>query len=155
MRKRKADKRRSAPDPKYNDMLVARFINNLMKDGKKNTARRILYGAMEMMAEKSGQDALEMFRKAVSNAAPQVEVRSRRIGGATYQVPSEVPDNRRVALAIRWLNNFAAGRRDKTMAERLAAELLAAANGEGPTIKRRDDTHRMAEANRAFAHYKW
>lgn len=155
MRKKRAEKRRLQADPKYNDLLLTRFVNNLMRDGKKNTARNIIYDSLEIMRQKSGQDELELFRKALSNVAPAVEVRSRRVGGATYQVPVEVPDNRRIALAIRWIKAYAKARREKTMAQRLAAELLAAANGEGSAIKKRDDTHRMAEANKAFAHYKW
>ncbi len=155
MRKKRAEKRSTTPDPRYNDVLVARFVNNIMRDGKKNTARAIVYGALDIIREKTGQDEIEVFRKAVSAAAPNLEVRSRRVGGATYQVPSEVPESRRLALAIRWLKRFASQRREKTMAERLAGELMAAANGEGSTIKRRDETHRMADANRAFAHFKW
>lgn len=155
MRKRKAEKRKQIPDPRYNDLYVSRFINNLMRDGKKSTARKILYGAMDIIREKTGQDELEVFRKAMSNAAPAVEVRSRRVGGATYQVPVDVAEGRRTALSIRWLQNFARSRREPTMAERLAAELMAAANGEGGAIKRRDEVHRMADANRAFAHFKW
>lgn len=155
MRKKRAEKRRVFPDPKYNDVVVTRFINNLMEDGKRNIARTILYDALAMVREKSGQDELEVFHKALSSVAPAVEVRSRRIGGATYQVPMEVPENRRMALAIRWLKSYAAGRRDKTMAQRLAAEFVAAANGEGSAVRKRDDVHRMAEANRAFVHLKW
>lgn len=155
MRKKRADRRRLSPDPKYNDALLARFINNVMRDGKKSTARRLMYDALEIIRDKSGKDEIEMFRKALSNVAPAVEVRSRRVGGATYQVPSEVPENRRIALSIRWIKGFSKKRREKTMAQRLAAELLAAANGEGAAIKKRDDTHRMAEANKAFAHFKW
>ncbi len=155
MRKKRAEKRSTIPDPRYNDVLVARFVNNIMRDGKKNTARAIVYGALDIIREKTGQDEIEVFRKALSAAAPNLEVRSRRVGGATYQVPSEVPESRRLALAIRWLKRFASQRREKTMAERLAGELMAAANGEGSTIKRRDETHRMADANRAFAHFKW
>lgn len=155
MRKKRAEKRRTFPDPKYNDIVVTRFINNLMEDGKRNIARTILYDALNLVREKTGQDELEVFHKALAGIAPAVEVRSRRIGGATYQVPMEVPDNRRMALAIRWLKSYASDRRDKTMAQRLASELMAAANGEGGAVRKRDDVHRMAEANRAFSHFKW
>lgn len=155
MRKKRAEKRRTFPDPKYNDIVITRFINNLMEDGKRNIARTILYDALNIVREKTGQDELEIFHKALSGIAPAVEVRSRRIGGATYQVPMEVPDNRRMALAIRWLKSYASDRRDKTMAQRLASELMAAANGEGGAVRKRDDVHRMAEANRAFSHFKW
>lgn len=155
MRKKRAEKRRTFPDPKYNDIVVTRFINNLMEDGKRNIARTILYDALNIVREKTGQDELEVFHKALAGIAPAVEVRSRRIGGATYQVPMEVPDNRRMALAIRWLKSYASDRRDKTMAQRLASELMAAANGEGGAVRKRDDVHRMAEANRAFSHFKW
>jgi small subunit ribosomal protein S7 len=126
-----------------------------MLDGKKQVAQNILYGALETIKQKTGQDELELFRKALSNVSPVSEVRPRRVGGATYQVPSEVPENRRIALAIRWIKLGAKQRRDKTMASRLANELMAAANGEGSAIKKRDDMHRMAEANKAFAHFKW
>ena len=155
MRKRRADKRKIIPDPKYKDVVVTKFVNCLMLDGKKNTARRIMYAAMEQIAEKTKQDALEVFRQAVANVAPQTEVRSRRIGGATYQVPVEVREVRRQTLAIRWLKNYAIARRDHTMSQRLANELIAAAKGEGNAVKKRDDVHRMAEANKAFAHFRW
>lgn len=155
MRKRRAEKRRLIPDPKYKDLILARFINNIMIQGKKNTSRRIVYGAFEIIASRTKQEPLDVFRKALSNVAPVIEVRSRRVGGATYQVPSEVREDRRIALAIRWIKNYASARRDKTMALRLAAELIAASNGEGSAVKKRDDTHRMAEANKAFAHFKW
>jgi small subunit ribosomal protein S7 len=155
MRKKRAEKRRVFPDPKYNDIVITRFINNLMEDGKRNIARTILYDALNIVRDKTGQDELEVFHKALAGIAPAVEVRSRRIGGATYQVPMEVPENRRMALAIRWLKSYASDRRDKTMAQRLASELMAAANGEGGAVRKRDDVHRMAEANRAFSHFKW
>lgn len=155
MRKKRAEKRRVFPDPKYNDIVITRFINNLMEDGKRNIARTILYDALNIVREKTGQDELEVFHKALAGVSPAVEVRSRRIGGATYQVPMEVPDNRRMALAIRWLKSYASDRRDKTMAQRLASEVIAAANGEGGAVRKRDDVHRMAEANRAFSHFKW
>lgn len=126
-----------------------------MRRGKKNTARSIVYEAFDVVAQRTKQEPLEVFRKALSNASPVVEVRSRRIGGATYQVPVEVREERRVALSIRWIKQYASDRRDKTMALRLAAELIAAANGEGSSVKKRDDVHRMAEANKAFSHFKW
>lgn len=155
MRKKQAEKRITVPDPKFNDVIVTRFVNALMNDGKKNTARKILYQALDVIREKTGQDELEMFRKAINNAAPTLEVRSRRVGGATYQVPMEISEPRRIALAIRWLKQYSSARREKSMAYRLAGELMSAANGEGATIKKRDDVHRMAEANKAFAHFRW
>lgn len=155
MRKRKAEKRRLEPDPQFKDILVTRFVNNIMLDGKKNTSRKIVYGAFEIMAEKTKKEPLEIFRKAMSNVAPITEVKSRRVGGATYQVPVEVREDRRIALAIRWIKQYAKARRDKTMAQKIAAELLAAYNGEGASVKKKEDTHRMAEANKAFAHFKW
>jgi small subunit ribosomal protein S7 len=155
MRKRRAEKRRLLPDPMYNDVLVTRFINNLMLHGKKNTARSLVYEAFEIVAQKTKQEPLDVFKKAVSNVAPVLEVRSRRVGGATYQVPVEVREERRIALAIRWLKTYAKARRDNSMAQKLAAEFMAAAKGEGSSVKKRDDVHRMAEANKAFAHFKW
>jgi len=155
MRKRRAEKRKTLPDPKYNDLIVARFINGIMIQGKKNTARRIVYDAFDIMAERSKQEALDVFRKALSNVAPTHEVRSRRVGGATYQVPVEVREDRRIALAIRWIKTYASSRRDKSMALKIAAELMAASKGEGSAVKKKEDTHRMAEANKAFAHFKW
>lgn len=155
MRKKRAEKRRLLPDPKYHDVIVSRFINNIMKQGKKNTARNILYGAFSIIAEKMKKEPLDIFRQAVTNVAPLVEVRSRRVGGATYQVPVDVREDRRIALAIRWLKQYAKARRDKSMSARLAAEIMAAAKGEGSAVKKRDDTHKMAEANKAFAHFKW
>jgi small subunit ribosomal protein S7 len=155
MRKKRAERRPTPPDPKYKDVIITRFINSLMYDGKRQIAQGILYDAMGLMKEKTGQDELELFKKALANIAPALEVRPRRVGGATYQVPSEVPENRRIALAIRWIKGAARARRDKSMSSRLANELMAAANGEGSAVKKRDDMHRMAEANKAFAHYKW
>lgn len=155
MRKKRAEKRRNAPDPKYKDVVVSRFINNIMIQGKKSTARRIMYDAFDVIEQKTKQAPLDVFRKALSNVAPVTEVRSRRVGGATYQVPVEVREERRIALAIRWIKTYAAARRDKAMAQKLAAELIAASNGEGAAVKKREDTHRMAEANKAFAHFKW
>lgn len=155
MRKKRATKRHTAPDPKYQDVLVARFVNSLLKRGKKQTARRILYTAFEMIEEKTKNAPIEVFKKAVHNASPLLEVRARRVGGATYQVPTEVRPERRTALAIRWLINYANERSDKSMSQKLAAELIAAAAGEGGAIKKREDVHRMAEANKAFAHFRW
>ncbi|MDD3124559.1 MAG: 30S ribosomal protein S7 [Candidatus Kapabacteria bacterium] len=155
MRKRRAEKRRITPDPRFGDVIVSKFINNIMVDGKKSTARTLVYDAFSIMGEKSGKEPLEVFRKALQNVAPSLEVRSRRVGGATYQVPVDVREDRRIALAIRWIKTYAEARRDKSMAAKLAAELLAASNGEGSAVKKREDTHRMAEANKAFAHFKW
>ncbi len=155
MRKRRAEKRYIKPDPKYNDVLVAKFINYIMWDGKKSVARKALYDAFDIIEKRTKKPALEVFNKAVQNVQPLVEVRSRRVGGATYQVPMEVRAERRIALALRWLRNYARERKDKSMALRLAAEITAAANGEGPSVKKKDDVHRMAEANKAFAHFKW
>jgi small subunit ribosomal protein S7 len=135
--------------------VVTKFISGLMLDGKRSIAEKIFYGALEVVEEKSGQPGLTVFEQAVSNAKPALEVKSRRVGGATYQVPIEVRPERRQALAIKWLIGFARGRSERTMADRLAAELLSAARGEGSTVKKKDDTHRMAEANKAFAHYRW
>ncbi|MBI2794255.1 MAG: 30S ribosomal protein S7 [Ignavibacteria bacterium] len=155
MRKKNTDKRRVAADPRFNDVILARFVNNIMDQGKKAIARSLVYGALEIIAKKTEQDPIEVFRKALQNAAPSIEIRPRRVGGATYQVPMEVREERRVALAIRWIKKYASERRDHTMASKLAAELLAAANGEGGAIKRRDEMHRMADANRAFSHFRW
>jgi len=148
-------KREILPDPVYNSQLVTRFINSVMKDGKKTVAERIFYGALKLMEERTGDDPLKMFKRAVENVKPHVEVKSRRVGGSTYQVPMEVRSERQLSLAIRWLIQYAGSRSEKTMTERLAGELLDAAHNRGGTIKKRDDTHRMAEANKAFAHYRW
>ena len=155
MRKKRADKRRTMADPRFNDVMVAKFVNNIMIQGKKNTARRLVYEALDIVSKKTEQDPLEIFRKAMQNAAPAIEIRPRRVGGATYQVPMEVREERRGALAIRWIKKYASERRDRSMAQKLASELLAAATGEGGAIKRRDEMHRMADANRAFAHFRW
>lgn len=155
MRKKRAEKRRTMADPRFNDVMVAKFVNNIMIQGKKNTARRLVYEALDIVGKKTEQDPLEIFRKAMQNAAPAIEIRPRRVGGATYQVPMEVREERRAALAIRWIKKYASERRDRSMAQKLASELLAAANGEGGAIKRRDEMHRMADANRAFAHFRW
>jgi small subunit ribosomal protein S7 len=143
------------PDAKYNSELVSRFINKIMERGKKGLAERIMYDAMAMVGERSGRDPLEVFEQAVANATPVLEVKPRRVGGATYQVPVQIEGRRRQSLAIRWLLMSAKSRSGRTMQEKLAGELLDAANGVGATIKRREDTHRMAEANRAFAHYRY
>lgn len=155
MRKKRAEKRRIIPDPVYHDITVARFVNNLMHQGKKSTARKLFYEALEVIGTRTGQDALEVFRKALANVSPAVEVRSRRVGGSTYQVPMEVRPDRRVALGIRWILRYANDRRDKSMIDKLASELIAASNGEGNAVKKREDVHRMADANRAFAHFRW
>jgi small subunit ribosomal protein S7 len=155
MRKRRAERRHLTPDPKFNDILVSRFINSVMLDGKKTTARRILYAAIDEVESRTGQNGYEVFRKALFNAQPIIEVRARRVGGATYQVPMEVRPERRTALSIRWLLNAARGRGDKSMVRRLASEFIAAANNEGGAVKKKDDVHRMAESNKAFAHFKW
>jgi small subunit ribosomal protein S7 len=155
MRKKRSTRRITSPDPKYQDILVSRFINSLLKGGKKHTARGILYGAFDLIEEKTKNKPLDVFKKAVSNASPMIEVRARRVGGATYQVPTEVRPERRTALAIRWLIGYSKDRSDTSMAQKLASELMAAATGEGGAIKKKDDVHRMAEANKAFAHFKW
>jgi small subunit ribosomal protein S7 len=150
-----ATRRGTDSDPKYGNVMVAQFINKLMMKGKKSLARRIFYQSCEIIEERTNQSALDIFQQAIRNASPMVEVKPRRVGGATYQVPVEVPDHRRLSLAMRWLIGTARARPGKSMAEKLANELMDAAKGVGATIKRRDDTHRMAEANRAFAHYRW
>jgi small subunit ribosomal protein S7 len=154
-RRSRAVKRETPPDPKFESRAVTKFINNLMVDGKKSKAEKIFYDAVELLEQRSGQPGLQVFEQALTNAKPALEVKSRRVGGATYQVPVEVRPERRAALASRWLIGFARGRSEKSMSERLAAELLAASRGEGSTVKKKDDTHRMAEANKAFAHYRW
>jgi small subunit ribosomal protein S7 len=155
MRKRRAEKRIIKPDPEHKDVLVSKFINYMMWSGKKSTSRKIVYDSFELIEQKTKKPALEVFKKAVNNVQPLVEVRSRRVGGATYQVPMEVRPDRRISLAFRWLRNYARDRKDKSMASKLAAELIAASNGDGSSVKKKDDTHRMAEANKAFAHFKW
>ncbi len=154
-RRREVVKRSITPDPKFGDVLLARFINYIMRKGKKSTAERIVYDALDIMEERTGQSGLEVMKKAIENVKPVLEVTSRRVGGATYQVPIEVRSNRRLALAMRWLISFARKRPEKTMAEKLAAELISAFKREGPSVKKREDTHKMAEANKAFAHYRW
>jgi small subunit ribosomal protein S7 len=154
-RRRRAEIREIQADPVYNSTLAEKFINSMMWDGKKTTAQNLFYSAMEKMGERAQDDSLKVFKKAVENAKPLLEVKTRRVGGANYQVPVEVPQNRRTALAIRWILIGARNRPDKGMAERLANELLDAANLRGGAIKKKDDVHRMAEANKAFAHYRW
>ena len=154
-RRRAAEKREIMPDAKYGDQVVTRFINSLMYAGRKSAAEGILYGAFDQMQSKTGQDPLRLFHEAIENVKPTIEVRSRRVGGATYQVPIEVRVDRRLALSIRWLIGIARNRSEHTMTERLSGELLDAANSRGAAIKKREDTHRMAEANKAFSHYRW
>jgi small subunit ribosomal protein S7 len=154
-RRHSAEKREIIPDAKYGDVVVAKFMNTIMYEGKKSVAERIVYGALDGVEAKAKSDPLAVFKQALENVAPAVEVRSRRVGGATYQVPVEVRSDRRQALAIRWIIAAARDRNDKTMVDRLSAELLDASNNRGAAVKKREDTHRMAEANRAFAHYRW
>jgi small subunit ribosomal protein S7 len=156
MPRRKYEKRAEpAPDPAFQSVLVSRFMNALMKRGKKSTAEQILYRTIRMIEERTGQEGLAVLKQAIQNVKPALEVKSRRVGGATYQVPVEVRPDRRTALALRWVISFAKERPDHTMEERLAAELIAASKNEGGAIKKREDTHKMAEANKAFAHYRW
>jgi len=154
-RRHSAEKREIIPDPKFQDIIVAKFMNSIMRAGKKSVAEQIVYGAFDIIESKTKAEPLPVFKQALDNVAPSVEVRSRRVGGATYQVPVEVRTERRQALAIRWLITAARGRNDKTMVERLSAELLDASNNRGSAVKKREDTHKMAEANRAFSHYRW
>ena len=154
-RRREVQKRKILPDPKFQDRLVTKFINNLMRRGKRSTAEAICYGALEIVQDKGKDEALKLFKKALENIKPVLEVKSRRVGGATYQVPVEVRQDRRVALAMRWLIDYGKSRGEKTMREKLAGEILDAANNRGNAVKKREDTHKMAEANKAFAHYRW
>jgi len=154
-RRHRAEKREVNPDPKFNDLVVSKFMNSIMKQGKKSVAERIVYGALERMQSRAKSDPIQLFHQALDNVMPAVEVRSRRVGGATYQVPVEVRPERRQALAIRWLITAARSRNENTMEERLSGELLDAANNRGTAVKKREDTHKMAEANRAFSHYRW
>ncbi len=154
-RRHRAEKREIIPDAKFGDIVIAKFMNTLMYEGKKSVAEGIVYGALDGVEKKAKTDPVALFRLALENVAPSVEVRSRRVGGATYQVPVEVRTERRQALAIRWIITAARDRNDKTMVDRLSAELMDAANNRGAAVKKREDTHRMAEANRAFAHYRW
>jgi small subunit ribosomal protein S7 len=154
-RRRFIAKRELLPDPVYNSQLVSRFINCVMEQGKKSVAERIFYGAMDLIQGRTQDDPLKVFKRAVDNVKPQLEVKSRRVGGSTYQVPVEVAPERQLSLSMRWLIDFSRGRGEKSMRDRLAAELLDAANNRGGAVKKKDDTHRMAEANKAFSHYRW
>jgi len=154
-RRRVAAKREILPDPIYNSKLLSKFVNALMEDGKKSVAERTCYGALNILKEKTGNDPLKVFKQAMENVKPHIEVKSRRVGGATYQVPIDVRPQRRVALAFRWVIGFSRKRGERTMKEKLAGELLDAANSTGSSIKKREDTHKMADANKAFAHYRW
>ena len=154
-RRHRAEKREINPDPKYSDLVISKFMNAVMRQGKKSVAETIVYGALNQIEEKAKSDPVQMFHQALENVMPAVEVRSRRVGGATYQVPVEVRNERRQALAIRWLIKAARARNENTMIERLSGELLDAANNRGAAVKKREDTHKMAEANRAFSHYRW
>ena len=154
-RRHSAEKREILPDPKFGNFIVSKFMNSIMYEGKKSVAENIVYGALEIIEGKTKQDPVSVFQQALDNVMPAIEVRSRRVGGATYQVPVEVRSSRRQALGIRWIIAAARGRNEKTMTERLSAELLDASNNKGNAVKKREDTHRMAEANRAFAHYRW
>jgi small subunit ribosomal protein S7 len=154
-RRHRAEKREIIPDPKYGDLVLTKFMNSLMYEGKKSSAERIVYSALSRIEQRAKRDAIQLFHEALDNVKPAIEVRSRRVGGATYQVPVEVRSERRQALAIRWIITAARGRNENTMEERLSGELLDAANNRGTAVKKREDTHRMAEANRAFSHYRW
>lgn len=154
-RRHSAEKRQVLPDPKFKDIILSKFMNQIMRDGKKSTAERIVYGALALVEERSKRNPIDVFKDALEAIQPSVEVRSRRVGGATYQVPVEVRPDRRQALAIRWLAGAANSRNENTMRERLAGELMDASQGRGSAVKKREDTHKMAEANRAFAHYRW
>ncbi len=154
-RRHRAEKRDIIPDPKFGDVVLTKFMNSIMQHGKKSVAERIVYGALDRIEDKAKTDPVELFHQALENVSPAIEVRSRRVGGATYQVPVEVRAERKKALAIRWLISAARGRNENTMVERLSGELMDAANNRGSAVKKREDTHRMAEANRAFSHYRW
>ena len=154
-RRHSAEKRQVLPDPKFKDVILSKFMNQIMRDGKKSTAERIVYGALDLVEDRAKRDPIDIFKDALEAIAPSVEVRSRRVGGATYQVPVEVRPERRQALAIRWLAAAAKSRNENTMRERLAGELMDASQGRGTAVKKREDTHKMAEANRAFSHYRW
>ena len=154
-RRREVPERKVIPDAKFHSVLLSQFINKVMRDGKKSTAQRIVYDALEIVADKTGDAPIEIFEKAVDNVKPMLEVKSRRVGGASYQVPTEVRPKRRTALAIRWLITYSRSRSEKSMANKLAAEFMDAANKRGASVKKKEDTHRMAEANKAFAHYRW
>lgn len=154
-RRRVVEKRKLLPDPKFQDRLVSKLINDLMSDGKKSTAERIAYGALDIIQQRTNDDPVKVFKKALDNVRPTLEVKSRRVGGATYQVPVEVRPERRVALGLRWIITYAAARGEKSMTQKLANELLDASNNRGAAVKRREDTHKMADANKAFSHYRW
>ena len=154
-RRREVAKRVILPDPKYGDRTVAKLVNILMQDGKKSTAERALYSALELVAQRTGEEAVKVLKKSLDNIKPTLEVKSRRVGGSTYQVPIEVRPDRRVSLAMRWLIKYSAARSEKTMKDKLAGEILDAFNNRGAAVKKREDVHKMAEANRAFAHYRW
>ncbi|KPJ99868.1 MAG: 30S ribosomal protein S7 [Gemmatimonas sp. SG8_28] len=154
-RRKRAIKRPVPPDPRYDSQTVTKFVNRLMRDGEKSTAEGVFYDSMDIIEQRTGQPGVQVFKQALNNVKPAVEVKSRRVGGATYQVPVEVRPDRRTALAMRWIVEYARGRNERSMAERLAGELIAASKGDGSSVKKREDTHRMAEANRAFAHYRW
>ena len=154
-RRREVEKRKILPDPKFQDRIVAKFVNNLMRQGKKSTGEKIIYGAFAVVENRLKDDPLKIFKKALDNVKQVVEVKSRRVGGATYQVPVEVRQDRRTALAMRWLIDYSKGRGEKTMVEKLAGEIMDAASNRGNAVKKREDTHKMAEANKAFAHYRW
>ena len=154
-RRREVEKRKILPDPKFQDRVVAKFVNNLMRQGKKSVGEKIIYGAFDQVEQRLKDDPLKIFKKALDNVKPSVEVKSRRVGGATYQVPVEVRQDRRIALAMRWLIDYSKSRGEKTMVEKLAAEIMDAASNRGNAVKKREDTHKMAEANKAFAHYRW
>jgi len=156
MRRRRAEKRKVTPDPKYHNKLVTKLVNCVMRDGKKSVAERVVYGAFDIACKKLNKtDSMEVLQKAIDNARPQVELKPRRVGGATYQIPIEVSQERGVSMAIRWFRNFARARKGKPMKERLALEIIDAYNGTGSAMKKREDTHKMAEANKAFAHFRW
>lgn len=155
MRKKTATKRYIAPDPRFNDLLVAKFINTVLKDGKKHLARRIVYDAFEIAEQRGKVAGLEIFKKALHNVKPVLEIRARRVGGATYQIPTEVRPDRSIALALRWIITYANDRKEKSMSLKIASELLAASGNEGNAVKKKEDVHKMAEANKAFAHFKW
>ncbi|MGA2622340.1 MAG: 30S ribosomal protein S7 [Bacteroidota bacterium] len=155
MRKKRSTRRIISPDPKFNDVLVSKFINSVLRRGKKHLARRIVYDALDIAEQRSKTNGLEIFKKAVENVKPLLEIRARRVGGATYQIPTEVRPDRSIALAIRWLINYASERKDKSMSLKLASEFIAASTNEGNAVKKKEDTHKMAEANKAFAHFKW
>lgn len=154
MRKRKPKQRVIAPDPRYGDTMVTQFVNNMMLDGKKTTAMEVFYDAMDKVKDRTGENPHEMWKKALANATPQVEVRSRRIGGATFQIPTEINPKRRLSIGMKWLIRFSRARSGKGLAEKLSAEIIAASKGEGAAVKRKEDTHRMAESNKAFAHFR-